>query len=98
MKKLLLLVIICACITNLNAQSLTSTVKKLKGLHNVSYTDILKFKFYFQDEPSIDTLKVRMVVAADEPQIGGYYKIAEKGDIFLFDGDKAIHLNLIDTT
>ena len=98
MKKLLLVGILCAYITNVNAQFLTSTIKKIKELRNVSYTDVLKFQFSVQDEPSVDTLKVPMVAAADEPQIGGFYKIADKRSIFLFDGDKAINLNLIDTT
>lgn len=98
MKKLLLVSILCAFIADLNAQSLTSTIKKIKELRNVSYTDILKFKLYFQDEPSVDTLKVQLVASADESQIGGFYKIAAKKELFLFDGDKAIWLHLPDTT
>jgi cytochrome oxidase Cu insertion factor (SCO1/SenC/PrrC family) len=98
MKKLLLFAILCVSISDLNAQNLASTVQKIKELHNVTYTDILKFKISYQDEPSVDTLKVQVVASASEPQIGGYYKIADKTDVFLFDGDKTINLNLIDTT
>ncbi len=80
------------------AQSLTAISQKIKSLHNASYTGVVKFKFSFQDEASVDTFRTQVLIVPAEKQIGGYYKIVGKREINLFDGDKRIGLNLTDTT
>lgn len=83
---------------NARAQSLQETVKKIKSLHTVSFTELVKFKLSFQDDFSIDTLKSQTVLVPQEPQIGGYYQIKAKKDTYIFNGNKSIHLDSRDST
>ncbi|HTE01523.1 MAG TPA: TlpA disulfide reductase family protein [Mucilaginibacter sp.] len=90
----LLLVTINYC----NAQSFQSTLQQLQSLHYASYTEIIKFKASFQDEISIDTFKNQVNFIPAEPQIGGHFSIKGRNDVYLFDGNKCIWLNLRDST
>jgi|GEM_PF-2055620 hypothetical protein len=72
-----------------NAQSLTAISQKIKSLHNAGFTEVVKFKFSFQDEASVDTFKTQILIVPDEKQIGSYYKIAGK--------KRSIYLMVINT-
>jgi peroxiredoxin len=80
------------------AQSLLTTVNRIKGIDKAGFTEIVRFKFSFQDNFSVDTFRTYVAVMPAEKQIGGYYNIQGKDDIYLFDGTKAVWLNLRDTT
>ncbi|PYF74846.1 TlpA family protein disulfide reductase [Pedobacter nutrimenti] len=100
MKRILILSFMVSVLFTLSAgaQSLRATVKQIKSLRNVSFTEVVKFKFSFQDEFSLDTLNSKMFIVTGEPQIGGYYKIDGHQQQYLFDGNKSISLNLKDKT
>jgi peroxiredoxin len=83
---------------NAHAQSLQTTVKKIRSLNKATFVEIVKCKFSFQDNFSVDTFKTRITNVATEPQIGGYYQIKSKNDSYLFNGDKGIWLNHRDST
>ena len=95
---LLSVFILICCVFNAGAQSLQATVKAIASLNKASFTEVVKFKFSFQDDFSVDTLKTHVMIVPAEKQIGGYYKIQGKNDTYLFDGTKAVWLNLRDTT
>jgi hypothetical protein len=80
------------------AQSLCMTTQQIRNLHNVRFTEIVQFKLSFQEAFSVDTFHTQMSVVAGEPGIHGYYNIKGDKDIFMFDGDKTIWLNLRDST
>jgi thiol-disulfide isomerase/thioredoxin len=80
------------------AQSFQTALQQLQSLHYASYTEILKFKASFQDEISIDTFKNQVNFVPAEPKVGGYFSIKGHNDVYLFDGNKCIWLNLRDTT
>jgi len=99
MKNYLLLVfILISCSLSDEAQSLLTTVNRIKDMDNASFTEIVRFKFSFQDNFSVDTFRTYVAVMPAEKQIGGYYNIQGKDDTYLFDGTKAVWLNLRDTT
>ncbi|MDB5134215.1 MAG: hypothetical protein JWP37_818 [Mucilaginibacter sp.] len=97
MKRLLVFALLLLIGNYCHAQ-LLPTIKKLKGLHNASFTEILKFKASFQDEVAIDTFKNQVDFISAEPQVGGYFSNKGRNDVYLFDGNKCIWLNLRDTT
>ncbi|WP_158827380.1 peroxiredoxin family protein [Mucilaginibacter lacusdianchii] len=95
---LLFAFMLISCFFKVEAQSLEATVNKLKSIDKASFTEIVKFKFSFQDEFSVDTFKTHVAFIPAEKQIGGHYSIRGKSDSYLFDGTKAVWLNLRDTT
>ena len=97
MKRLLIFSLLLLIGDYCHAQ-LLPTINKLKGLHNASFTEVLKFKASFQDEVAIDTFKNRVDFISAEPQAGGYFSVKGRNDVYLFDGNKCVWLNLRDTT
>jgi peroxiredoxin len=95
---LLLIFVFVISMFNAGAQSLQTTVKNIKALNKATFTEIVKCKFSFQDNFSVDTFKTRITAVATEPQIGGYYQIKGRNDTYLFNGDKGIWLNHRDST
>ena len=81
-----------------NAQTLQNSVQKIKSYKNISYTDIIRMKFSFQDDFSADTLKSQLILLPKEPVGGGYYLIKSSDNSYAFDGNKMVNLNLRDST
>jgi thiol-disulfide isomerase/thioredoxin len=95
---LLSFILLTSIVLNASAQSLQNTVKQIRSLNQATFTEIIRSKFSFQDDFSVDTFKTRITAVATEPQIGGYYLIKGKKDTYLFNGDKGIWLNHRDST
>jgi thiol-disulfide isomerase/thioredoxin len=99
MKRIFLsLYLVIAATSYTMAQPLQKSVKVLNGLHNASYTEVVKFIASFQDEVSIDTFSNKSDFIPSEPKLGGHYSIKGRKDVYFFDGNKSIWLNLRDTT
>lgn len=58
--------------------------QKLNNLKNISYQDVIKTKFSFQEDFSIDTLKSHVTFVSAEKQTGGYYKLKNLTKSFFF--------------
>lgn len=99
MKQLILSVmwlIICGLKTR--AQVIENTLRAVTSLHNVSYTEVLKDKMSFADAPDVETIKAKVTFVVAEKQTGGYYLLKCDSDIYTYDGNKSIWLNLRDST
>lgn len=96
--RLILILSFILCVSEMHAQSLQRTSDRIKSTGNISFTEIVKFKLSFQDDFSIDTFKVFVTRKPVERQIGGYYLIRGKTDIYAYDGTKSIWLNFSDST
>ncbi|WP_129716171.1 hypothetical protein [Pedobacter sp. SYP-B3415] len=92
------LCIFLMCASNVRAQTLQTIVDKIKSIRSAGCTEVVKFKLSFQDDYSIDTFNTQVAVVPSEMQMGGYYYIQGKNDTYLFDGTKAVWLNLRDST
>lgn len=80
------------------AQILQQYAQKIRSHKNISYTDIVRTKFHFQDDFSADTLTMQLLLAAKEPVEGGYYYIKGREHAYAFDGNKLLNLNFTDST
>ncbi|MGF1926042.1 MAG: TlpA family protein disulfide reductase [Bacteroidia bacterium] len=80
------------------AQILQKTAQKIRSSKNISYTDIVRVKFHFQDDFSADTLRSQVYISAKEPKAGGYYFLKCSSNTYAFDGNKLVNLNLTDST
>lgn len=99
MKSLNILYILCVTtLTTAHAQVLDRVSHKLKSLKSISYNDIVKTKFSFQEDYSIDTLQSQITFSQTEEQTGGYYRLTTSKNSYLFDGNKLIVLDKTDST
>ncbi len=98
MKKLLLIALLSFLSINVKSQVLEKTLQEVKKYKNISYDDVLKFQFSFQESAYIDTTHVQITQMPNEMQIGGYFKLTNKTATQTFDGNKTIELNLSDST
>jgi len=98
MKKLLLIAVLSFLSIGVKAQVLEKTLQEVKKYKNISYDDVLKFQFSFQENAYIDTTHVQITQILNETQVGGYFKLTNKTATQTFDGNKTIELNLIDST
>lgn len=81
-----------------NAQTLQKSAQKIKSYKNLSYTDIVRMKFSFQDDFSSDTLVSQLLILPKEQAGGGYYLLKSSAAAYAFDGNKLARLNLTDST
>lgn len=81
-----------------NAQTLQKSALKIRSYKNLSYSDIVRTKFHFQDDFSADTLKSQLFLLPREPVGGGYYLLKSSDASYAFDGSKMVRLNLKDST
>lgn len=98
MKKLLFIAVLSLLSVNVRSQVLEKSLQAIKKYKNISYDDVLKFQFSFQDSANIDTTHVQLTQMPNEPQIGGYFKLTNKAETQTFDGNKTIELILDDST
>jgi len=98
MKKLLFIILLSLLSINVRSQVLEKTLQVVKKYEHISYDDILKFQFSFQDRAYIDTTHVQITQISNESQVGGYFKLTNKTSTQTFDGNKNIELNLSDST
>jgi thiol-disulfide isomerase/thioredoxin len=91
-------ILLIITLTNAKGQILDNMAEKLKSLKNIGYTDVLKFKFSFEEDFSIDTLKSLVTFYAGEKQTGGYYLLESPATKFLYDGNKLVILDEKDST
>lgn len=80
------------------AQTLVQSAQKIKSYKNISYTDIVRTKFHFQDDFFADTVQTLVTPIAAEKSIGGYYLVSSKNNSFAYDGNKVVNLSLSDST
>src|SRR3546814_328779 len=73
-----------------NAQVLQSSAQKIRSYKNISYTDIVRTKFSFQEDFSADTLRSHILTVPGEPLAGGYYQLKDTGNSYAFDGNKLV--------
>lgn len=81
-----------------NAQTLQKAALNIRSYKNLSYSDIVRIKFHFQDDFSADTLKSQLFLLPKEPGGGGYYLLKSSDASYAFDGNKMVRLNLKDST
>ncbi len=81
-----------------NAQTLQKSAQNIRSYKNISYTDIVRTKFHFQDDFSVDTLSTHLLLVAKEPFEGGYYSVKGAKSSYAFDGNKLVNLNFTDST
>jgi cytochrome oxidase Cu insertion factor (SCO1/SenC/PrrC family) len=98
MKKLLIIALMSFLSINVKSQILEKTLQAVKKYKNISYDDVLKFQFSFQENAYIDTTHVQITQMPNELQVGGYFKLTNKTATQTFDGNKTIELNLGDST
>jgi thiol-disulfide isomerase/thioredoxin len=98
MKKLLFFAALSFLSINVRSQVLEKTLLAVKKYKNISYDDVLKFKFSFQESAYLDTTHVQVTQIPTELQVGGYFKLTNKLSTQTFDGNKTIQLNLSDST
>jgi len=97
-KRLLIILVILFVSVSVKSQILEKTLQSIKSHKNISYDDVLKFQFSFQESANVDTSHVQITPIPNENQIGGYFKVKNKLSQQTFDGTKSIELNLTDST
>jgi len=85
-------------IPNVRAQIIQASIQQIKSSKNISYTDIVRTKFSFQEDFVADTLSSYIMPVGKESQTGGCYLIKARNHAYAFDGSKLISLNLEDST
>ena len=84
--------------SSVHSQSLAVTADKIAALRSASFTEIVRFKFSFEDRFSTDSFFSQVSPDKKEKQLGGYYRITGQKDQYLFDGKQTTSLNLKDST
>ncbi|GAA4789792.1 hypothetical protein GCM10023231_17190 [Olivibacter ginsenosidimutans] len=85
-------------IGSVNGQTLQESIQRIRSLKNISYTDVVRTKFSFQEDFSVDTLSSHVLPTPEEAQTGGCYLIKGGNNSYAFDGNKLISLNYADST
>jgi thiol-disulfide isomerase/thioredoxin len=94
-----LYLLLITTLTSAHAQQVLESVSlELKSQKNISYVDVVKTKFSFQVDYSVDTLQSQIAFSQKEEQTGGYYRLESSKNSFLFDGNKLIVLDKTDST
>jgi thiol-disulfide isomerase/thioredoxin len=83
---------------DLNAQVLQKVERAIRSHQNISYTDIVRIKFHFQEDFTADTLTSQVMPIANEPIGGGYYLVKNTKQSYAFDGNKLVKLYAPDST
>src|ERR1700743_936727 len=98
MRSILAVILLSLFAVNARSQVLEKTFQKLSSYQNITYCDVLKIQFSFQESANVDTNYVEAIQIAGETQIGGYFKVKNKVSEQIFDGKKSITLSFGDST